>query len=166
MDEEAAASPVIHRAEARPEWLDYNGHLNEAYYLLVFSHATDALLDRVGMDDAFRRREGVTVFTLETHLCHLREVGPGETVEVEVRVLSLDAKRAHLFHTMRRAAAADPDAAAVATAEMAILHVDAGTRRGAPFRPEVLERLRALHGSEDGRPRPEQAGRAVGLGRR
>jgi acyl-CoA thioester hydrolase len=158
-DEPARPPPVLHRAEVRPEWLDYNGHLNEAYYLLIFSHATDALLDRIGMDDAFRRREGVTIFTLETHLCYLREVGPGETVEVEVRVLGLDAKRAHLFHAMRRTG--EPEVVA-ATAEMVILHVDAAARRGAPFRPDALAALRAL---EDGRPRPEQAGRSVGLGR-
>jgi acyl-CoA thioester hydrolase len=153
-------SAILHRARVRPEWLDYNGHLNEAYYLLIFSHATDALLDAIGMGDEARRREGVTIFTLETHLCYLREVGPGETVEVEVRVLGLDAKRAHLFHEMRRAA--EPEA----TAEMVILHVDARTRRAAPFRPGVLERLETLRGLDAARPRPAQAGRTVGLGGR
>ena len=75
----------------RPEWADYNGHLNDACYLVIFSQATDALLDVIGMDDAFRRREQVSIFTLETHLCYLREVLGGTTVEVESRILDLDA---------------------------------------------------------------------------
>ena len=155
------AAPPTYRAEVRPEWLDYNGHLNEAYYLLVFSHATDLLLDLIGMGDADRRRERVSVFTLETHLRYLREVRGGETVEVEVRVLDLDAKRAHLFCAMRRAGEVET----AATAEMLWLHVDTLTRRGAPFRAEVWARLEAFRAREAGRPRPEGAGRSVGLGR-
>lgn len=157
----AKVVPLTYRAEVGPEWVDYNGHLNEAYYLLIFSRATDALLDAVGIGDAYRRRERVSVFTLETHLRYLREVRGGETVEVEVRVLGLDAKRAHLFCAMRRAGEAE----LAATAEMLWLHVDTTTRRGAPFRAEVLARLEELRAREAGRPRPEGAGRSVGLGR-
>ncbi len=151
--------PPIHHEAVRDEWLDYNGHLNEAYYLLIFSHATDALLDLIGMDDAFRRREKVSIFTLETHLCYLHEVGGGEAVEVETRVLGLDAKRVHLFQTMRR----DGAQPAAATAEMMILHVDMTTRRGAPFRPEAHGKLLALHEGEAGRLLPAQAGRSIGM---
>ena len=80
-----------------------NGHLNDAFYFLIFSRAGDAVLDLIGMGDGYRRQHGVSVFTLETHVCYLREVGVGETVEVEARVLDLDAKRLHLFQTLRRA---------------------------------------------------------------
>lgn len=151
--------PPIHHATVRSEWLDYNGHLNEAYYLLIFSHATDALLDLIGMDDVFRRREQVSIFTLETHLCYLREVAGGDTVEVETRVLGLDAKRMHLFHTMRR----EGDTVAAATAEMMILHVDMSTRRAAPFRAGVHGKLAALHEREAARAVPVQAGRRIGM---
>src|SRR5205807_2619138 len=85
-----------------------------------------------------------------------REVGVGETVEVEARVLDLDAKRLHLFQALRRAGEADP----AAIAETAWLNVDMATRRGAPFRPEIhaqLEAQRALRAAE---PWPERAGRS------
>ena len=151
-----------YRTEVRPEWGDYNGHLNDAFYFLIFSRAGDAVLDVIGMDDGYRRQHAVSVFTLETHVCYLREVGVGETVEVEARVLDLDAKRLHLFQVLRRAGEADP----AATADTAWLNVDMATRRGAPFRPEIhvqLEAQRALRAAE---PWPERAGRAVGLSRR
>ena len=38
----------LHRATVKPDWLDYNGHMNEAYYVLVFSNATDAFMDYAG----------------------------------------------------------------------------------------------------------------------
>jgi acyl-CoA thioester hydrolase len=151
-----------YRAEVRPEWGDYNGHLNDAFYFLIFSRATDALLDLIGMDEACRRRHACSVFTLETHVCYLREVHVGQTVEVDARVLDLDAKRLHLFQAMRLAG--EPEA--VATAETAFLHVDMTTRRGAPVRPEVHARLEAQQVLRAGEPWPERAGRAVGLSRR
>jgi acyl-CoA thioester hydrolase len=78
---------------------------------------------------------------------------------VENRVLDLDAKRLHLFQTMRR----EGEEEAAATAEMMILHVDMTTRRGAPFRSEVHARLAALHAVETGDAMPPQAGRKVGM---
>uniref|UniRef100_UPI0018E587F0 thioesterase family protein n=1 Tax=Nocardiopsis sp. TNDT3 TaxID=2249354 RepID=UPI0018E587F0 len=58
----------------RPEWIDYNGHLSEAYYVLVFGFATDALMDRVGLDAAYRERSGRSLYTVEAHVRYLREV--------------------------------------------------------------------------------------------
>ena len=64
----------LHRDRVRPEWLDYNGHMNETFYLLVFSQATDEFMDHIGMDDATRRRTGTTIYTLETHITYLQEL--------------------------------------------------------------------------------------------
>ena len=44
----------LHRATVLPEWLDYNGHMNVAYYVLAFDHSTDALLDFIGFDTPYR----------------------------------------------------------------------------------------------------------------
>ena len=154
-------APVVHEEAVKEAWLDYNGHLNEAYYLLVFSHATDALLERIGMAPAERERHAISVFTLETHLLYLLEVGRGARLVVEVRILEHDTKRLRVFLTMRAAGAE----AIVATAEMVILHVDMRTRRGAPFREEVARAVAVLHEAEAERPWPAQAGRAIGLRR-
>ena len=64
----------LHREPVRPEWIDYNGHMNVAYYLLAFDHACDAFLDYMGMDDASRARTGGTTFTVEAHVTYQREV--------------------------------------------------------------------------------------------
>ena len=39
----------------RPEWIDYNGHMNVAHYVAVFDHATEAFHAVIGVDDAYRR---------------------------------------------------------------------------------------------------------------
>ena len=115
-----AAPLVLHRATVLPEWVDYNGHMNEAYYVLVFGHATDAFLDYIGMDDAARRATGSSVYTLEAHINYLAEDHQGDHLAIATQLLAHDAKRLHLHHVMQREA----DGAMLAAIELMLLHVD------------------------------------------
>ena len=47
--------PSVYRCGIEPQWIDYNGHLRDAYYTLVFSQAIDALMDEIGLDAATAR---------------------------------------------------------------------------------------------------------------
>lgn len=132
----------IYETPIRAEWIDYNGHLRDAYYTLILSDATDALMDRVGLDAAYRARTGGTLYTLEMHLHFLREVKQTDTVLVDVRILGVDRKRIHAAFEILRAG----DAGAAATAEIMLLHVrqEHGKVSTAPFPPEVAARLGEL----------------------
>jgi acyl-CoA thioester hydrolase len=125
----------IHESAVLPEWIDYNGHLRDAYYGVIFSEAIDSLMDRVGLDAAYRARTGGTLYTLEMHLHYLREVKQGETVQVALRILAADAKRIHAALELRRAA----ETAVAAAAEVMLLHVCQrdGAAAVVPFPPEV-----------------------------
>lgn len=166
----SAAPLELHRETVQPDWIDYNGHLNEAYYLVIFSHATDAVIDAIGLDDATRRRTGRSIYTLETHISYLEEVGAGAEVRVASQLLDLDEKRFHLFHAMYDCA----DDRLLAEAECMLLHVDmtgdmtgdTTGPRAAPFAPEVAERLQAIFAAHRTLPRPERAGRSVGIRRK
>jgi acyl-CoA thioester hydrolase len=121
-----------------PEWIDYNGHLRDAYYSLIFSLATDALMDRVGLDDAYRTRTRCTLYTLEMHIHFLHEVMKTDVADVSVRILGTDRKRIHAALDMRCARYPDP----VATAELMLLHVHQGDEpKAQAFPPEVVEEL-------------------------
>ena len=85
-----------------PEWIDYNGHLRDAYYGLIFSQSTDALMDRIGLDAAYRARTGCTLYTVEMHLHYLQEVKAADTTRVLLRILGLDAKRIHVALELTR----------------------------------------------------------------
>src|ERR1700746_498792 len=78
------AIPVYETA-ILPEWIDYNGHLRDAYYALIVSHAADALMDRLGMDAAYRQRSGCTLYTVEMHIHFLHELQRSDTARVAVR---------------------------------------------------------------------------------
>ena len=153
-----AATPLtLHHETVRPEWIDYNGHMNVAYYLLAFDHATDAVLDRFGIGKAYVAAENRSVFVVDAHLTYAREVTEGTPLRFESLLLGADAKRLHLFHEMRHA----EEGWLAATAEFMLLHVDLGTRKTGPFPPAVAAALAGQATAHAGLPRPPQAGRAV-----
>jgi carnitine 3-dehydrogenase len=152
----AVGELLEHRATVLPEWVDYNGHAHESRYLQVFGDTTDALLRLIGVDAAYLARVG-SYFTVETHLSHLREAAAGDHLQATTQVLGCDDKRLHLFHTLRR------DDEEVATAEQMMLHVSAQTGRAGPAGEAVLRKVREIAAAQAALPRPDRAGRSIGL---
>ncbi|MFP6640970.1 MAG: thioesterase family protein [Myxococcota bacterium] len=148
-----------YRDVVRPEWIDYNGHLNVGYYALVFDYSTDAFLDALGLDAPGRERMCVTTFTLESHFTYQREVIEGEQLEFTTQLLGFDQKRIHYFHTMIRESGGEISA----TNELMSLHVSTETRRTAPFHPEVRDRLQEFMDRHSALPRPPEVGQVIGL---
>jgi acyl-CoA thioesterase FadM len=100
--------PSIYSTPVAPEWIDYNGHLRDGYYTVVFSSAIDTLMDRLGLDGAYRQRTHCTLYTLELHVHFLREVMRADALDIKVRVLGADRKRLHVALDMYTARSADP----------------------------------------------------------
>ena len=148
----------FHEARVRPEWIDANGHMNLAYYVVVFDHATDGVFDALGIGDAYRQASGHACFVVETHTVYSRETVEGDPLRVASRLLGADGKRLHLFHEMRHAASGE----LAATHELMCLHVDLATRRTAPWPEPLRARLTAATAADD-RPPPPEAGRRIGL---
>jgi carnitine 3-dehydrogenase len=148
---------TLHEAEVLPAWVDYNGHMSEAYYVLVFGHTTDALLETLGLTAAYRERTGTSLYTAEAHITYLHEVAAGERLRVTTQLLDVDRKRLRVFHTMYRAASDTP----LATEELLLVHVDTTGPRSVPFAPEVLSRLEGLRAAHAALPTPTQAGHAI-----
>ena len=134
-------SELIYRTELAPEWIDYNGHLRDAFYGLIVSYASDALMDRLGMDAAYRERTHNTLYTLEMHTHFFHEVKQSDSVFVNVRVLGADQKRIHAAFDIVR----DTDAVVAASIEMMLLHVHQGaTPASAHFPPEIASAVTKL----------------------
>jgi acyl-CoA thioester hydrolase len=153
------ASDPLYTAVVPPEWVDYNGHLRDAYYGLICSYATDALMDQIGLDAAGRARTHGSLFTLESHIHYLHEVKLGEDVQVQLQVLGHDAKRLHVVLSLVLPGRAEP----VAVCEQMLLHVDVRGPRSAPFPAEVLAPVQALAAAHRLRAVPVQVGKVMGL---
>ena len=147
--------------QVEQEWTDYNGHLNMAYYHLLFDRAIDAALVPLGLGPEVAAKTGVSVFTAQAQVHYLRELHAGDSVVVETRLIEHDSKRLHYVQTMRRIGKDET----AAISENLVLHVDLTTRRVAPFAPEVLARIAAAVAAHADLPLPRQVGRRVGLRR-
>jgi acyl-CoA thioester hydrolase len=154
-----AAPLQLHSEKVLPEWADYNGHLNESFYVLIFSHATDDFLDYIGLDDAGRRRTQCSLFTLENHINYLNEVKIGTVVRIETRIVKHDAKRVQLYQEMFLPEGGDP----VAAMESMLIHMDMSIRRTAPFRPEVMTVVDAIGEAHRNLPAPKWSGRRIAM---
>jgi acyl-CoA thioester hydrolase len=154
------SKPVIEvDSVVRPEWIDSNGHLNLAYYVVVFDEATDALYAALGIGDAYREASGFSCFTAETHTLYEREVHEGDKLLVKSWLLGADAKRVHYFHEMFHAESGERSA----VQELMALHIDMRIRRVAPFPPEQHAALQAAVAEYAPTTLPKGAGRRIGL---
>ncbi|WP_245604308.1 thioesterase family protein [Nocardioides aequoreus] len=140
----------------REEWIDYNGHLSEAYYVLVLGRATDAAMEALGMGPAYRERTGASLYTVEAHVRYLDQVGPGELLEARTWAIGGSRKLLRLWHELWAGGSLR------ATEEVLGLHVDSGRVSGraasAPFPDDVAALVEAALTE----PGPE-AGRAIRL---
>ena len=144
------------------EWCDYNGHMNMAWYAVVFDRAVERVFASLGLDAAWRARSRRSFFSLSAMYHYLREVGAGEEVRIRFRVLDVDASKVHFFQEMIHAG----EGHRLATAEVLAVHIDMTRRRSAEMAPEVRARFEALRAAQAHLPRPPEAGARVGIRRR
>jgi len=153
----------VYRATIEPDWIDYNGHLRDAYYGLVASYAVDGVMDILGLDAAYRDRTHCTLYTLEVHLHYLHEVKSSDDLGVISSVLDFDRKRIQVGCRFICSRVSEP----VATAELMLLHVRQGDKPSvASFPDEVTARLEALKVSPDARDAFGPSSRKIELKRR
>jgi acyl-CoA thioester hydrolase len=156
-------SEIIYRTALAPEWIDYNGHLRDAYYGLIVSYACDALMDRLGIDAAYRERTRNTMYTVEMHVHFLHEIKKDDIVLASVRMLGADAKRMHAAFDILREA----DNVVAASTELMLLHVHQGANvTTAPFPPEIAGAVAKLLAATAGAPEVGPGSRRMELRRR
>lgn len=142
-----------------PEWLDYNGHMNVAYFVMIFDHGTDTFYPLIGLGKPYRLRTGKSTFAVETHITYQKELSVNEEVKVTTQLLGFDNKRIHYFHTMWHV----EKGVQMATLEQLALHVDLTTRRVEPMPEESQELLARMWETHQRLPRPAEVGSVMGI---
>jgi acyl-CoA thioester hydrolase len=163
MTESEIPAPLeLHRETVRPEWIDYNGHMNVAYYVLAFDHATDELLDYLRLTHDHKAKANSTTFVADMNVSYKREVHEGDPLRFTTRVLACDEKRIHFWHEMYHAT----EGYLAATNELLSLHIDLSTRRVGPMPTEIFEWIATVRDAHARLPMPEGVGRVIGLRRK
>jgi len=144
--------------KVRKEWVDYNGHMNDAEYSRVFSWSVDRFMDFIGLDDSSRTEKQYTMFTLETHICYLAEMNLDEELEIRCYLLDYDYKRVHLFFELYGA-----DNKRAATSEQLLMGIDQQTGKSATFPEAVSANVQAAAENYTPDEQPKEAGSTIGI---
>ena len=144
-----------------PQWIDINGHLNLAYYHVLFDRCGDVAADLMGCGADYVREAAHTIYTAEAHVCYLRELHEGTEVVASLRVLDHDAKRIHVWYELHHAT----EGWLAATSENLWLHIDMAGPKVVPFPADLRSKIAAMQAAGAGLGWPARAGRKIGLAR-
>ncbi|WP_376703975.1 thioesterase family protein [Mesorhizobium sp. ISC25] len=152
-------APFVSRAmEIEEAWIDYNGHLNMAYYNVLFDRCSDEAFEMMGMGPDYVKERRLTIYTAEVHVCYVQELHLDHKVTVSFQLLDHDEKRLRAYQEIRHL-----DGWLAATSETLSLHVDMAGPKVAPFPADVLARVEAMRAAHAALPMPERAGRSIGI---
>ena len=153
---------ALYTTRVRPEWIDYNGHMNVAYYVLAFDYATDAFLDYIGLDHDYKAKANVTTFVADMNVTYVQEVFEGDPIRFTTQLLEFDEKKFRYFHSMYHA----EKGYLAATNELLSLHIDLSTRRVGAMSPSITQKLKNIMDEHRKLEIPPGAGRVLGMRRR
>lgn len=144
-------------SEVREEWVDYNGHMNDACYAIVLSEAVEELLDWLGMSADYRAESDAGLYTVETHLRFFNECSRGQALTASSTVVDAGPKKLRVYTELF----VDGETLA-ASADSLYLHV-AGASGSVTAMPAdrlaLVEQVAAAHATL---PRPDTLGKGVG----
>ena len=141
------------------EWCDYNGHLNLAYYVVMFDLATDAFYDSMDFGETYKIKTNYSWFTGESHVCYLSELFVNNRVYCDTQLIEFDSKRMHYFHRMFKF----NDDQLAATNELLALHVDLNERKVTKIPNEKSDNLHHLLNEHRSFDVPKQLGSKISL---
>jgi acyl-CoA thioester hydrolase len=145
--------------QIEPQWIDYNGHLNMAYYNVMFDRAIDELWLQLGIGPTYMKARQGSTFTAECHVRYLREIHLGDPVQISILLVGADEKRLHTFEELRHA----DEGWLSATSENMTIHIDMTARKTAPFPSDIRTRIEAVVNAHRGMARPEGIGRKIAM---
>ncbi|MBM2712465.1 thioesterase family protein [Mesorhizobium caraganae] len=143
------------------DWIDYNGHLNMAYYNVLFDRCSDEAFAAMGMGLDYVKERRLTIYTAEVHVCYVQELHLEHKVVVSFQLIDHDDKRLRAYQEIRHV-----DGWLAATSETLSLHVDMSGPKVAPFPADVQAKVEAMRAAHSALPMPERAGRSIGIRRK
>lgn len=118
------------------DWTDYNGHMNVAYYVLIFDlFGAEILMNRFHMGEESAKTNKKSTMVVESHITYNEEVKEGDEVDVNLLYFDHDKKRLQykleMIHKEKKYVAS--------TIETLSLYVDLSLRKVAEFEEEKVK---------------------------
>jgi len=151
---------LLHKIKA--EWIDYNGHMNVAYYLLAFDEAIDEINQKLGLGPNYKKQTNKSTFALECHIIWLDELKLNETISFDIQLIDHDRKRIHFFVKMMN----EKKNILAATYEVLLMHMDLNTKKSCDFPENVEAKIKLIMKYQKNLSAPKGLGSIVGIRRK
>jgi len=120
------------------EWTDYNGHMNVAYYVLIFDlYGAEILMNKFKMGEQSAKTDKKSTMVVESHITYNQEVKEGDEVDINLVYFDHDKKRLQykfeMIHKTKKYLAS--------TIEILSLYVDLHQRKVAEFENEKINTM-------------------------
>jgi len=148
-----------YRIKIKPEWIDHNGHLNVAYFVLAFDFATDAIYEKWGIGSDYQEQSGCSVFTLGMNVDYLQELFSGDEIEIRTQLLDWDSCKIHYLHTMWHIGIGEM----AAFNECLVMNIRLEDKKRASFPTQVQQKLAEIYSLHSKIKKPKRCGRRLGI---
>lgn len=145
-----------------PEWIDHNGHMNVAFYVLAFDIATDTVYEDWALGLDYPEREDCSIFTIGMNVDYVSELFEGDPIRITTQLVDWDHKRVHYFHQMYHG----ENGRLAATNECLAMNVNLTSRRSTSFPDSVQTKLTAVWQTHKELAKPKGFGRQLAIRRR
>ena len=119
----------------KQEWVDYNNHMNMAYYVLIFDQALEVALEKFNMGESAAKDLNRSTMVVETNTKYLSEVKQGEEIDINMTYFDHDKKRLHIKMEMIEKS----EKKISANIEWISLYIDLNQRKVTEFEEEKLK---------------------------
>ncbi|WP_339862082.1 thioesterase family protein [Paremcibacter congregatus] len=161
MPEDTKYGPVLLETTIKEEWIDFNGHMNMAYYVLLFDQALTNFLEELELGLNYVRTHGKSMFALENHVTYQHELKQGDPVHVHFQLLDFDSKFMHYFMCLIHR----DTGARSATMEQISLHVNMENRLPTRFSQDKIDLLHQKLDHHKTYGVPREIGRSIAIRR-
>ena len=151
---------ILPEQEVLNEWLDYNGHMNVAYYTLAFDKSLDIFLEDllgIGESHAYENNQGP--FVVQAHYHYLNEMRLNEKFHVRLFVVDCDKNKMHLCMEIYSLF----QEKVIAVVEQVLINVNLKLRKSEPYPPWAFEKLIKLKNTHKNASLPSAFGKSIGL---
>ena len=151
---------ILPEQEVLNEWLDYNGHMNVAYYTLAFDKSLDIFLEDllgIGESHAYKNNQGP--FVVQAHYHYLHEMRLNEKFHVRLFVVDCDKNKMHLCMEIYSLF----QEKVIAVVEQVLINVNLKLRKSEPYPLWAFEKLIKLKNTHKNASLPSAFGKSIGL---
>ena len=126
----------VSKGTVKEDWIDYNGHMNMAYYVQCFEESSDFLLEKMGLGYRYAIEERKGVFVIKCEINYRKEINLHENFVISIEELVCEGKKLEVSLRMINA-----NNETIADYKILNLNINLETKKSSSFSTKIISQL-------------------------